>query len=139
MNEHTIDRFNSKINKTDGCWLWAAHTDAKGYGHFAIDGANRLAHRISFEIANGYKPTICRHICDNPPCVNPKHLLDGTAKDNSDDRFLRTFTPKTHCKRGHEFTEQNTYSYKRSGTEWRGCVSCRQNASKKHYQRKALP
>lgn len=26
------------------------------------------------------------HSCDNPPCVNPKHLSEGTARLNAQDR-----------------------------------------------------
>ena len=29
------------------------------------------------------------HICDNPPCVNPKHLFLGTNSDNIKDAFKK--------------------------------------------------
>lgn len=31
---------------------------------------------------------------------------------------------KTHCKRGHEFTEDNTYRYERDGMAMRYCMAC---------------
>ena len=32
---------------------------------------------------------LVRHICDNPMCVNPDHLMLGTYQDNVDDRVNR--------------------------------------------------
>jgi len=29
------------------------------------------------------------HACDNPPCVNPKHLKEGTAKKNALDMMVK--------------------------------------------------
>ena len=29
------------------------------------------------------------HTCDNPPCVNPKHLFLGTKSDNNYDRISK--------------------------------------------------
>lgn len=74
------------------CWIWNGTIDHKGYGSL-YGGAKRVrAHRYSYTIANpaqsidGYY--VC-HKCDNPLCVNPKHLFLGTAKDNYDDMFVK--------------------------------------------------
>ena len=32
---------------------------------------------------------IIRHICDNPMCINPEHLIKGTHNDNVQDRVNR--------------------------------------------------
>ncbi len=52
-----------------------------------VDGRNRRAHRVAYELA--YRPIpdgqIIRHMCHNPSCVNPEHLRIGTQTDNSRD------------------------------------------------------
>ena len=56
------------------------------------------AHRVSYEMANGPIPDglIIRHKCDNPNCVNPKHLESGTQKDNMlDASFRGRINPKS--------------------------------------------
>ena len=49
------------------------------------------AHRFSFKIKNGKIPEglLVLHKCDNPPCVNPKHLFLGTSKDNTQDSIRK--------------------------------------------------
>lgn len=78
----------------DECWSWKGQI-LNGYGRISI-GARDLfsdgAHRVSWMIHNSQTiPTgmVVMHSCDNPGCVNPKHLSIGTYKDNHDDMVAK--------------------------------------------------
>lgn len=81
-----LDAYSMPVTET-GCWLWAGYRNPKGYGVLGIGRATYLAHRASYEeyveiIPEGLNVL---HRCDNPPCINPRHLFLGTQKDNVDD------------------------------------------------------
>jgi hypothetical protein len=83
----TEQRFWSKVNKTDTCWLWTAGCSGNGYGVFTIKSKNVSAHRYSYELHYGeiLEGLVVRHTCDVRNCVNPNHLLTGTQQDNITD------------------------------------------------------
>lgn len=79
-------RFAAKIKVQDQCWIWQGGTRG-GYGVFWNDGKNRSAHRWSY--GKFVKKTLRRYVichrCDNPLCVNPSHLFQGTQTTNMRD------------------------------------------------------
>ena len=70
-----------------GCWIWIGPSVGNGYGAFC----GTYAHRVAWELAYDRTPEglfVC-HKCDAPPCVNPRHLFLGTAKDNQGDSVAK--------------------------------------------------
>lgn len=91
-----IERFWEKVDRRgpDECWNWQASFVTGGYGFFKLDGRTCAAHRVSYLITHGVWNTgghftqIC-HTCDNPACVNPAHLYNGSAQENANDKIER--------------------------------------------------
>lgn len=74
------------------CWIWTGCKNQHGYGQIRVESKGIKAHRFALEIYLGRPITegMCvLHSCDNPSCVNPNHLREGTQQDNMDDKMLR--------------------------------------------------
>jgi hypothetical protein len=74
-----------------GCWEWSGATDGWGYGSISVNGVQRGSHIVAYEAWVGpiEEGKILLHSCDNPPCINPQHLHQGTYKENSQERDYR--------------------------------------------------
>ena len=100
-----------------GCWIWLGAIQSKGYGNFTLNGRSVLPHRFAYEQERGPIPKgkELDHLCRVRCCVNPAHLEAVEHRVNVQ-RGVRPVV--THCKHGHEFTDENTYLH-------RGCRHCR--------------
>ncbi len=145
VEDQNEERFWSKVNKTEGCWLWTACVFHHGYGQFMAIRGSKYAHRYSYELAHGAIPAgmEAHHICKNRACVNPAHLellsksdharLHASIQDRTRFRVPRkNKTLKTHCCHGHELTPENTRVRVSNG--WRSCKTC----EKQRYQKSNL-
>jgi Autographiviridae endonuclease len=102
-----VERFLTKVNFNGPkiidtpCWLYTGSLDQDGYGRIGIGQVTVTAHRFAHMMVNGPigKGLVVRHRCDNPTCVNPAHLLDGTHRDNANDAIMRMRTGKCGGKR----------------------------------------
>lgn len=94
-------RFWSKVEVIDddtSCWRWKSAvrpSHGEFYGCFRwtdpLTGKADVpgAHRVAYFLTHGTLPDHGRHSCNNPICVRPSHILNGTHADNMADRNRR--------------------------------------------------
>jgi hypothetical protein len=90
------ERFEAKVQKTDGCWLWNGAVMSTGYGAVLLKSSGRkkhtgLAHRVAWELYVGPIPEGLHvlHHCDCRLCTRIDHLFLGTNYDNVQDMMSK--------------------------------------------------
>lgn len=123
------ERFRSKlqvIKERGSCIEWQGAISSTGYGGYWLDGRQRLAHRVAWELAKGPIPAGLQidHLCRNPRCVNPKHLEPVTPRENTmrSSSITAINARKTHCIHGHPFAGDNLAIQPKGGRKCRTCA-----------------
>lgn len=124
--EIRLARFKSKLRTNKkGCWIWTGPKN-QGYGYIKIDGRFSLTHRVLYEYFYGkiQKGLVIDHLCRNRACANLDHLEIVTDRENilRGEGMGAKNARKTHCKYGHIFSKENTYTM--PGTKFRYCRKC---------------
>ena len=111
-----IDKYEAKvIRNEDGCWDWSAPTGGH-YPKLPVGHSDKVyAHRFAYETFVGpiTDGLWVLHHCDNKRCTRPDHLYLGDHDQNQADVRERNTGRKSACRRGHEFTDENTYHHER--------------------------
>lgn len=147
MDTHgvTFDWLVARTVQNGECMEWQGNKDKDGYGEVRRRGVRKKAHRLSFLLYYGaLTPGLqVMHSCDNPSCINPKHLSEGTCADNMRDKAKKGRCAQqliTHCPQGHEYVARDTRVSKsgvRAGRIHRLCHLCQRESSKK--RSRAIP
>lgn len=122
---------HSHLTETD-CWEHQGPRTKKGYVRITIgsrlDGTQRpeYVHILAWEELVGPRDRSLTldHLCENKACWNPLHLEQVTNAENK----KRGGDRMTHCRRGHERNERNTY-IKRDGK--RQCRVCKRELARR--------
>lgn len=130
--EQVIARLDDNTYKdpNSGCWIWLNSLTPTGYPPARYTAFKKYvtAYRLSYFLYRGEIPDGLEvdHICRMRCCINPWHLRLVTHAENTRRGIYPKSTHrngrKTHCKRGHEFNENNTYIDNRGNRQCRICI-----------------
>jgi hypothetical protein len=128
---YTVARIlDNTVIALSSCWEWQRCL-VNGYGYISFNKQAVLVHRFLYEYYHGKikDNEQLHHKCHNRKCVNIFHLKQVTQKEHSQEHL------KTHCKRGHRFTPENTI-IRKDGKQCHICIKMhRMNYYFRHRER----
>jgi hypothetical protein len=131
LSRYTNEQLDAMTPAEKGCWEWTACKKGSKWGDYGCfkdrKFSTSFAHRIAYEIMIGHIPigNTLDHLCRNHQCCNPKHLEPVIKTVNTLRGLGHTAVNKrkTHCKRGHELTEENVWRSPKHPRQ-RTCRTC---------------
>jgi len=123
---------NYSPEPNSGCWLWTGDTQ-RGYPRICVSLVSFRVHRWVYENTAGRIPRghVVHHKCGVKCCVNPDHLEAMSPRDH----MGMHNTVDGRCKRGHPFTEENTF---RRSDGRRTCLTCKRERDLRGFHRRKL-
>ncbi len=118
------EKFWSRVDKSPGlgigdCWEWQGKKIKFGYAHTRFQGKNLLVHRVSWALTFGELPKMnLLHRCDNPACVNPSHLREGTLQENTQDMLDRQRQSRGEHRPTAKLTEADVITIRTAPKVW---------------------
>ena len=87
----TVEDVLENTKRNGACMEWQGGLNKEGYGACCVYGLfkSQLLHREVFALVYGSRPSVVMHACDNPRCINPKHLFAGSPEANLIDKLLK--------------------------------------------------
>ena len=106
----------SEKDPETGCREWLGSCNSNGYGTIKYDGKMVLVHRLVWYLVYKRWPEdMLLHSCDNPCCINIKHLREGSAQDNMRDRDNKNRQTKGKDVDNARLTENQVIKIRRMG------------------------
>ena len=142
LDELHLQKILSRCEQdANGCLVWTGAVSSAGYGNMSLTlgGKKRwlLPHRAVYTIVKGSPGDLeLDHLCRNRKCCNVDCLEPVSSKENTHrgKSFAAVNRAKTHCSRGHEFNEENTWRSPTTGR--RKCRICQAERRKARYEAK---
>lgn len=132
--KHLPKRMRDKVLVRGECWEWTGARQPTGHGNW-WDGERFIQpYRVTYLMAHGPIPEghVIHHRCENPPCINPKHLVAVNRKEHAAEHGLSgvalMYSQAETCSEGHLFDGYD-------GRQ-RTCSVCRRRRSREWAQKK---